>query len=228
MDSFAEKILPEIRNKYLLEVSRKSVFSDVVQGFVLDYSEKLILLACVDDNFIVNGYSVVPCDDIKKYRVYNNKEKHFKCQATSILNLLPLKTPNVIIKDFNALLLSVHTAFPIVTVFCENKSSHANIGIVSQYSDKLFHLLEVDADAEWDRAYCYYFKNITRVDFGGGYENALWAVAEKDIKKYLKKATVKGVNNLDVLLCKNKYAPIGVHGLPIPVLPKNSSVRIDE
>jgi hypothetical protein len=41
-------------------------------------------------------------------------------------------------------------------------------------------MYDIDPDANWDRSYRRKISDLTKVDFGGGYEDALWRVAKKE------------------------------------------------
>lgn len=52
------------------------------------------------------------------------------------------------------------------------------IGRVEKLTKKKLTLKEIDAAARWEKTRRSQFKNITHVDFGGAYEDALILVAE--------------------------------------------------
>ncbi len=74
--------------------------------------------------------------------------------------------------------------FPLVTIHRESMDdSVCYIGKVAKFTPKTVTLDKIDPAAEWNESTRYNLKDITRVDFGGGYENALWEVSEDERKK---------------------------------------------
>jgi hypothetical protein len=56
-------------------------------------------------------------------------------------------------------------------------------GLVQEVTAKKLALLEIDTQGRWDEVRHFRLKDITRIDFGGGYEAALAAVAEEDARR---------------------------------------------
>ncbi len=54
------------------------------------------------------------------------------------------------------------------------------IGKVVSVTEKTFTLYDIDSGAEWERPYQRRLSDLTKVDFGGNYEDALWRVAKED------------------------------------------------
>jgi hypothetical protein len=57
------------------------------------------------------------------------------------------------------------------------------IGRLAVRTATTFGLKEIDPDARWTRSRSYNFKDLTKVDFGGGYENALARLAATPPKR---------------------------------------------
>jgi hypothetical protein len=78
-----------------------------------------------------------------------------------------------------ALLRSASFAFPLVTIHRESADPDVcHIGRVVSVTDKALTLHEVTPGATWDDGMSVYkLREITRVDVGGGYEEALARVA---------------------------------------------------
>jgi hypothetical protein len=78
-------------------------------------------------------------------------------------------------------LCSANCAFPLVTIHREKiKPNVCWIGQVVQVRRGRLSLLEIGPDAKWDEEPTEYkVDEITRVDFGGGYEDALRLVGGK-------------------------------------------------
>lgn len=83
--------------------------------------------------------------------------------------------PRVRLKSMSTALRSASRAFPLVTIHREVVDRGAcHIGQVASLDSRRVALLEIDPGAEWDQEPTLYrLSEITRVDFGGGYEEAL-------------------------------------------------------
>ena len=88
------------------------------------------------------------------------------------------KKPRVGLANIEELLLSAGKAFPLVTIHREEVDPDVCwIGRVQGVNLGRVSLLEIGPDAVWeDKPEEYRIKEITRVNFGGDYENALHLV----------------------------------------------------
>ena len=79
------------------------------------------------------------------------------------------------------LLLSANKHFPLVTIHLEEVDPDVcYIGKVSGVDKEFVKLMCITPDGEWEEEESfYYLKDITRIDFGGAYEDALDLVATK-------------------------------------------------
>ena len=57
------------------------------------------------------------------------------------------------------------------------------VGRVRSMTEKVLSLKEIDTDALWRETNRYRFRDLTKVDFGGGYEEALALVAADNKRK---------------------------------------------
>jgi hypothetical protein len=147
---------------------------------VLAYSETLTLLNVLTDDYFLNGFAVIRNEDVVCYSPYDSPE-YFLNRAVQLKGIKPKRAPKVDISDWTRLLKSANQLFPLITIHRELISPDVcHIGTIQSIRAKTFSLFELDPDAEWDRERQYKFADVTRVDFGGGYEDALWRVAEED------------------------------------------------
>jgi hypothetical protein len=88
------------------------------------------------------------------------------------------KPPRVKIETVQELLRTAGRAFPIITIHKERIAPEVcHIGYVQRVTDDHVSLLEIGPDASWDsQAIDHRIRQITRVDFAGGYEDALLLV----------------------------------------------------
>jgi hypothetical protein len=82
------------------------------------------------------------------------------------------------------LLESLTREFPLFTIHQEWLDSDVCfVGRLATMSASTFGLKEIDPDSRWRGSRPYKFKDLTKVDFGGGYENALASLAATKVKR---------------------------------------------
>jgi hypothetical protein len=182
MDNFIEDII-KAKNKYLVEIKRKHVF----RGIVIDYSINLILLACVDDDFHLNGYILLKTEGITAYRIYN-KPEYFLFKVQQELDLRPEYPFKLDLSDMKSACNTIHNFYPLITVYKEKSDAAVYIGIITKITEHTFSFYEIDSNAEWDKEHTFYFKKVPIITWGGGYENALWQVGRKHLPGECEKA----------------------------------------
>ncbi|MBA3805433.1 MAG: hypothetical protein H0X14_06955 [Acidobacteria bacterium] len=173
-----------IRSRYLVKFSRKPLDQEDLYGFVLACSEALTLLHVLNTStFTLNGYSVVLNEDISLYAVYDRPDFYFDSKALKLKGIKPQPQPEISIESLPALLTSIDKHYPFITIHREQISDEiCFIGRLVGMTPKTFTLFEIDDCAEWDGPHRYRFKDVTKVDFGGGYEEALALVAEENAR----------------------------------------------
>jgi len=175
-----ESILRKHRMKHLFQVKRHPKSLCRISGFVVDISDSLILLQRCDwDTFRLNGYSVIRIDDIESYRCFD-KKRWWQFRAVQHFKLKPKAPAGVSVSSLPALLESAAKIFPLLTIHREkNNSEVCYIGKLTEVSRKTFTIEDLNCNAEWTGSRQFKFADVTLVDFGGGYENALAVTAPK-------------------------------------------------
>jgi hypothetical protein len=182
MDFFMKDI-KKAKNKYIIEIKRKKISSDITRGIILDYSSNNILLACLNDCFYLNGYTLIRKKDITDYCI-NDESQYFLFRAQQELGLYPKYSFNVDLNNIKSVCEEIHNFSPLITVFKEKSEDiAAYIGVITKITECTFSLYEIDSNAEWDKEHILNFQKISKINWGGGYENALWQVGKKDIPK---------------------------------------------
>lgn len=182
-----------IRSRYLVKFSRKPIDESALYGFVLAFSDTLTLLHILQTStYTLNGYSVIRNEDVSLYAVYDRPNYYFDSRVLKLKGIHPEPQPNISIASLPDLLTSIDKLYPLTTIYREGrKNEGCFIGRLAGMTPKTFTLYEIDDCAEWIGPHRYRFKDITRVDFGGGFEEALALVARPDMKKRKRKAKVK-------------------------------------
>jgi hypothetical protein len=147
------------------------------EGYVLDIGPEFFLLLLVDDRMRFNGFQCLRLQDVRKLQV-PAKYAAFVEAALRARGEQVEKRPKVRLDNIQELLLTANRAFPLVTIHREKVNPDVcHIGGVVKIKKGKVSLLEIGPDAMWDEKPTEYrLREITRVDFGGGYEEALTLV----------------------------------------------------
>ncbi len=163
--------------KNVLVQFRRTVEEGSVMGYVLAVGPQLFLLALVDENIRFNGFQCLRLQDVRNLEV-PAKHAPFIEAALRLRGEKRPRTPAVVVDSIQELLSTANRAFPVITIHRETVAPDVcHIGRVVSVSDSEVSLLEIGPDARWDDdALSYRTREITRVDFGGDYEEALMLV----------------------------------------------------
>jgi hypothetical protein len=138
-------------------------------GFVVDANEEMVLLQIVDDSVRLNGYQVLFLEDISDFAhpaPFNDFQK-------KVLALRDEKVvdPEVELLDLAVLLIDISEEFGLVTLHREEIEPDS---CVIRADAVTYELEEIGSDARWfDDTFEYDLYDITRIEFGGAYEEAL-------------------------------------------------------
>lgn len=172
-----------IKSQWMVEFERKHLDEHKLRGFVLDCSDILTLIHLMDDNFYLNGYTIIRNEDVTKYWVYD-KQSYFVSRALNIKNLKPIQQPEVEIGCWHNVLSTASNLFPLITIHREEMNNEVcYIGRLVEITSRTFTLQEIDTTALWEGNRRFRFNDVTRIDFGGGYEEVLALVAAEGEKK---------------------------------------------
>lgn len=163
---------------HAVEIIRDGDFDDI-EGFIVDIGRQWVLLAVLDPMIVLDGFAALRIEDIHAVNVQNNSDSIR--QALELRGLWPPSPPQapVALSDVRALLSSAAGASPTVTMHLdETDPDCCYIGALRDMDTNHVALLEVTPSAEWDpEPTLYLLDEVTRVDIGGKYEEALFAVA---------------------------------------------------
>ena len=146
------------------------------RGFVVGLSETLVLLQVLNSGSMrLNGYTAVRLKDIQECR----EDETFAPAALKLLGERPKPQLDLLLVDMPGLLSSVGAHFPLLELFQEKTGATFYIGRILRFGKRKVHLQAVTRGGTWGEIYKFNCKNITRVDFGDGYDEALWLVARR-------------------------------------------------
>ena len=154
-----------------------------IRGYVLDIGPEFFLLSLVSDRVRFDGFECFRISDLKNLRPDPYAE--FAKAALRKRGERKPKKPHISMANVGALLVSASHVFPLVTIHRERiEPDICHIGRVLKVRNGRLSLLEIDPDAKWDcSAKEYRISEITRVNFGGDYEDALHIVGGEPAKQ---------------------------------------------
>ena len=162
-------------NRQLMRFERR--FVDLtVGGYVMDVGPKFFLLALVSDRIWFDGFECFRISDVRGLSL--DPRAHFVESALKKRGERLPKSPRVNVASIEKLLISANRLFPLVTIHCEKVDPDVCwIGRVRGIERGRVSVLGIRPDATWhDEPESYQLSEITRVSFGGDYENALHLV----------------------------------------------------
>ena len=149
-------------------------------GYIVGLSEQFVLMHTVSESVLLNGYSVFPLREITEVTTNNHFFKH---RALQIDNVKAFAPHSIELEEWQTLLASADVHFPILALQLGNKKSRRfSLGRVAVIKKRSVLLREITPGAKWEikpTKHC--FEDITRLDFGGRYEAALWRVAQSEL-----------------------------------------------
>ena len=159
----------------VVRLDRKPLDKFSLDGFVVGLSRKLLCLHVVDGRTLLfNGYAVVRLSDIRSYRV---DDTAFIDRALRLLGRMPVALDAADLSGWRPLLKSVQPQYPLVTIRTEKDAPEcAFIGKMVKHSARSVVIEAVDVSGHWDGQQEFAYQDITMIEIGDGYVNALSAL----------------------------------------------------
>lgn len=151
---------------------------DSVEGYVVGVGVRWLLLAFLDDAIVLDGHTALRLQDVRRVRFRTNGG--MAQQALTLRGQWPPALPAepIDLDDDRGLFTSLLTQ-PFLNVQPENDNPDVcYIGAPEGLGDRSLRLLEITPRGVWGtRTTKYRVQDITRVEIGGRYEQALLSVA---------------------------------------------------
>jgi hypothetical protein len=165
--------LASLRRKVLIRFNRP-FDAGSTEGYLLDAGPEFFLIANVADTIRFDGFSCFRYKDVRKLQVPAKFAPFIEDALKKRGERVPRK-PKVKLSTVNEILLTSAHVFPLVTIHRERVAPDiCHIGQIEGVSNSKVALVEIGPDAIWeDGLTTYSLKEITQVQFGGGYEEAL-------------------------------------------------------
>lgn len=147
-----------------------------IHGYVLDIGPHFFLLALVSDRLRFDGFECFRIRDVKNLK--QDPYAAFVEVALKKRGQRKPKKPRVSLASIDKLLLSASQSYPLVTIHREQVDPDVCwIGRVSDVTNGYVTLREIGPGAKWESGTTKYrLSEITRVNFGADYEDALYLV----------------------------------------------------
>jgi hypothetical protein len=173
--SRATALLAAIKPRQLVRLQRRFEEGHV-RGYVLGVGPAFFLVALVSDQLWHDGFECFRLTDLVS--VEPDPYAQFAETALKRRGLRRPKMPKVELDSIASILVSAGIAFPLITLHSEAKDPDiCQIGRVLAVDKTQVALLEIGPDAVWDEEPTVHaLRSITRVSFGGDYEDALFLV----------------------------------------------------
>jgi len=154
-----------------------------IYGYVLDIGPKFFLLAVISDGIWFDGFQCFRISDVSGAAPPYNTN-FVEAALRKRRERMP-KKPRISLGSVEELLLTAGRTFPLVTIHREQVDTDTCwIGRILSVNKGRVSMLQIDSHAEWhDKPTTYLLREITCVDFGGDYENALHLVGGNPSKQ---------------------------------------------
>jgi hypothetical protein len=131
----------------------------------------------VSDEIGLNGFQCFRLKDVTELEV-PHEYRDFVEAALERRGLSRPERPDVCLSSIEELIVSAGALFDLITIHREDLDPDGcHIGKVVSVTPPFLHLQEITPAAIWETdPIKYRLSEITRVDFGGDYEDALWLV----------------------------------------------------
>jgi hypothetical protein len=161
----------------IVRVYREGLEDGWVDGHVAGLGPEFFAIELVDKGIRLDGYTCMRYADVTECLAPGPRADFLR----KALAARKMEYGRALAVDFSSLSSLVRTAgtiFPLLSIFIEGDDDDVcYIGKVVSVSDLHIRLLEISPGAEWGPApTAWQLKAITRVDFGGSYEDALFLV----------------------------------------------------
>ena len=180
MTTALHSILKQSKPGHLCQVRRRLKNVGSTTGFIVACSDSLVLFHTLgNDTFQLNGYTVLRNEDICEYRFFT-KAEYWQFRAVIHFQLRPIRPAGISVTSFPELVKSIAQHYPLITFHPEKKKPDVcYIGPLVSITEQTVTVDDLNSNGEWSGLRLIKISDVTRVDFGGGYEEALAVTAPK-------------------------------------------------
>lgn len=152
--------------------------ADRLDGFVVGIGTSWVAIHRLSDLIAFDGWQLIRLKDIQAVSIRPDSDC-FEIRALQARSLWPPVSPALDLDSTVGVVTSAAAAGPLISVFDEfDRPNVCWIGVSSSVDQNKLRLMEVSPQADWKRKpRSFSTVDITRIDVGGGYEEALHLVA---------------------------------------------------
>lgn len=171
------------RARTLVRIEREALEDGYVKGCIVGTSTKLLAIAALSDTLHPNGFTVIRTADVSKLQA-PDPYAGFVAEAMQLRGDVLPRLPRLDLTSWSSLLPAAPRRFPLVTLHVQEIDPEVcYIGRPLRLASRGVILATIGADATWDHELLRLaWADITQVDFGGAYEEALALVARSRAK----------------------------------------------
>ena len=144
-------------------------------GYIRSVGDGLFLLEVVDGTMRFDGFVVYRVQDVREFAVDEPARARFVEAALAAFGESRSVRPAVRLRDLRSVLSSL-ARLDVLVAFHRQRvdPDTCSIGKILSVGEHHVEVLEIDPDAQWEEETSRFRLNqLTRLDFGGGYERAL-------------------------------------------------------
>jgi len=163
-----EQLAQAMRERLLMRFHRR--FEDGwVRGYVVGIGPEFLMLAEVSDHLRFNGFGCYSLAEVKNLQPA--PYPGFVETALEKLGEVQPETPAVALNSIDDIVTTAGNLFTVITAYSE---AQVHIGAVVSLDGGVVWMRDIGPDAVWDpQPSARRLDDLTRIDFGGAYENAL-------------------------------------------------------
>jgi hypothetical protein len=166
------------KDNHLVRLYRENLEEGFADGYIVGAGPDFFAMEVVDSTIRFDGYNCMRYVDVSQYEI-PHPHVGFVERALELRSERRRKNSGIDLSSVSALLRTAGAAFPLVAIHMEIEDPDTcAIGRVCSVSESEVELETITPDAEWDEEIeKFSVSEITRVDFGCAYEEALLLVA---------------------------------------------------
>lgn len=163
-----------MRSSALVRISRTIRHSDRIDGFVVAIGQTWVLLASLDDRMHLDGHVALRVGDVSKVRRRGERED-FVRRALLAREEWPPLVVDVDLDEDRELIRTAAERAPLITLHSEREDPDVCfIGRPVRFGKRSVHMETIDPNGRWEEGTAKWaLADLTRIEFGGGYEEAL-------------------------------------------------------
>lgn len=164
----------KVKQRYLVSLNRRRIQGSTFFGFVVDYSDMLVLLHSFNSTaFCLTGYEVVRQKDIDSYCFFDDP-RYWRVRAMRRLKIKPVKPSGISLCSIRDLLASLTGKYPLIGVGSERAvgKSVEFVGPIVSMAERTFKIEDSDYFGRWTGPHRMKYDEVTNVCFDDGYLRA--------------------------------------------------------